>query len=311
MASCLLHPTDTGITLSPQATKRILDRGDGDAALLYMALLRHGGQTLPRALAGELRWEKQRIEQAEAVLIELKLLAPSKAEVPPEPAPERPQYQSQEIAQRLSQEGEFPSLVEAVEQVLGKKLTTPDVGILLGLHDYLGFPADVVYLLVSHCTQRVTQRYGQGRRPGMKQIEKEGYLWAKLGIDNQEEANGYLLRYAQRQELVPQLMKALNLGERTPSPSEEKYLQDFMELGFGVDMVSVAYDRTMLRCHELKWAYLNGILKRWHQDGIHTMEQLAKETPKEKPQPNATPPSDEMRRYVQQLHGKKEEGHGL
>ncbi|WP_409967094.1 DnaD domain protein [Bengtsoniella intestinalis] len=311
MASCLLHAADGGITLSPQATKRLLDRGDGDAALLYMALLRHGGQTLPRALAGELRWEKQRIEQAEATLIALQLLAQTKPEVPPEPAPERPQYQSQEIVQRLSQAGEFPSLVQAVEQVLGKKLTTPDVGILLGLHDYLGMPADVVYLLVGHCTQRVTQRYGQGRRPGMKQIEKEGYLWAKLGIETQQEATDYLLRYAQRQELVPQLMNALSLGERKPSPSEEKYFHAWQEMGFGADMVAVAYDRTILRCHELKWAYLNGILKRWNQDGIHTMEQLSKEAPKEKKQPTAAPPSDEMRRYVQQLHGKKEEGHGL
>lgn len=311
MASCLLQASDAGISLSAMATKRLLERGDGDAALLYMALLRHGGQTLPRALAGELRWDKSRIEQAEQILVELKLLAATQVEVPPEPAQERPQYQSQEIAQRMSQEGEFPRLIHAVEQILGKRLTTPDVGVLLGLHDYLGFPADVVYLLVSHCTQRVTQRYGLGRRPGMKQIEKEGYHWAKLGIDNQEAAADYLVRYAKRQEAQPQLMITLGLGDRKPSPSEEKYLHAWQEMGFGPDLVALAYDKTMLRCHELKWPYLNGILKRWHQDGIHTLEQVQQDKPTAPTPPTATPPSAEMKRYVQQLQGNKEDGHGL
>ena len=44
---------------------------------------------------------------------------------------------------------------------------------LLGLTDYLGLPEGVVYLLVCHCVERVQRRFGEGRRPGMKQIEKE------------------------------------------------------------------------------------------------------------------------------------------
>lgn len=311
MASCLLPAQDESVALSAQATRRLIDSGNGDAALLYIALLRHRGQTLPRALAGELRWEKERIEAAETALVSMKLLNQAQPPVPPEPAPERPQYQSQEITRILSQEGEFPKLVRAVEQILGKQLTTPDVATLLGLYDYLGLPADVVYLLVSHCTQRVTLRYGQGRRPGMKQIEKEGYLWAKMGIDNQDGATDYLVRYAKRQEAQPQLMRVLGLGDRKPSPSEEKYFHAWQEMGFGADVIAVAYDRTILRCHELKWAYLNGILKRWHQEGKHTLEQIQED----KPAPTTAPapqPSAEMKRYVQQLHSRKEEdAHGI
>ena len=47
-----------------------------------------------------------------------------------------------------------------------------------------------------------------------------------------------------------------------------------------------AYDRTVLHCHEFRWPYCNGILKRWHEKGLHTLEQVraenAKETPKKK-----------------------------
>ena len=41
------------------------------------------------------------------------------------------------------------------------------------------------------------------------------------------------------------------------------------------DVVSLAHDKTVLKCHELKWPYCNGILKRWHQAGLHTVEEIA------------------------------------
>ena len=52
MSSVLVHTADESVTLTAQAAKRLLERGDGDAALLYLALLRHHGDTLPRSLAG-------------------------------------------------------------------------------------------------------------------------------------------------------------------------------------------------------------------------------------------------------------------
>ena len=87
MPSCLVHTGDESVTLSAATVKRLLDRGDGDAALLYLALLRHQGTVPPRSLAGELRWDRSRIEAAEAVLRELGLVAP--AETPPAPAEEQ------------------------------------------------------------------------------------------------------------------------------------------------------------------------------------------------------------------------------
>ena len=303
MPSCLVHTGDESVTLSAATVKRLLDRGDGDAALLYLALLRHQGSVPPRSLAGELRWDRGRIEAAEAVLRELGLVAP--AEVPPAPAEERPTYQRADVTERLESSRAFRDLISQVEAKLGKRLTTPDVGILLGLTDYLGLPADVVYLLVCHCVERVQRRFGEGRRPGMKQIEKEGYAWARMGIDTQEAADAYLRAYAQRQGALPQYMRALQLGERAPAPSEEKYILSWQEMGFGPEAVALACDKTILKCHELKWAYCNGILKRWHEAGLHTVEEIeAKDrpAPRRGDQQTRGETDTEMRRYMQELH---------
>lgn len=289
MGSVLVYSPEESVTVSAQALRRLLEKGDGDAALLYLALLRHHGTIQPRALAGELRWERPRIEAAEEALRQLGLIAP--AEQPPAPAEESPAYQRSDILERLESGGEFRSLVAEVERKLGKKLTVPDIGILLGLQDYLGLPGDVIYLLVCHCAERIQRRYGPGRRPAMRQIEKEGYAWARKGIDSQRAAAAYLKQYAQRQETIPLYMRALGLGERAPSPSEEKYLTAWQEMGFAPEAVALAADKTILKCHELKWPYCNGILKRWHQAGLHTPEEIqAGDRPgpqKEAPAPRA------------------------
>ncbi len=304
MNSVLIDTGDGSITVTAQAAKRLLERGDGDAALLYLALLRRRGTVPPRALAGELRWERQRLETAEAVLQELGLVAPAPAAAPPEPADERPVYQQTEVAQRLEGSADFRFLTAEVERKLGKRLTTPDIGILLGLNDYLGLPADVIYLLVCHCAERVQRRYGPGRRPGMKQIEKEGYAWARMGIDTQAAAAEYLREYARRQEAMPQYMRALQLGDRPPAASEEKYLTAWQEMGFSPDAVALAYDKTVLKCHELRWAYCNGILKRWHEAGLHTAEEIqAGDRPARQTQPPAEKKPEDvawMKRYIQQ-----------
>ena len=209
------------------------------------------------------------------------------------------------MAERLEHSKAFQALTRQVEVKLGKKLTTPDVGILLGLTDYLGLSEGVVYLLVCHCVERVQRRFGEGRRPGMKQIEKEGYAWARMGIDTQAAADAYLRTYAQRQGVLPQYMKALQLGDRPPAPSEEKYILAWQEMGFGPEAVALAYDKTVLKCHELKWAYCNGILKKWNEAGLHTVEEIqagdrpaARRGDQQSPRDTET----EMRRYMQELH---------
>ena len=303
MANVLIRTGDESVTLTAQAVRRLLDKGDGDAALLYLALLRHQGTVLPRSLAGELRWDRSRIEAAEAVLRELGLVAPAAADLPPEPADERPSYDRADVAERLEKSGEFRTLTAEVERKLGKKLTTPDVGVLLGLNDYLGLPADVIYLLVCHCVERVQRHYGPGRRPGMKQIEKEGYAWARMGLDTQAAAAEYLKKYAQRQACLPQYMRALQLGDRLPSPSEEKYLNAWQEMGFPPETVALAYERTVFYKKDLNWRYLNGILRRWHENGWHTPQQVQRG---EEKKPAAQPPKPAsggekdawMRRYI-------------
>ena len=113
---------------------------------------------------------------------------------------------------RALEGAEFAALTSAVEDKLGKKLTTPDLASLLGLYDQLGLPSDVIFLLVGFCVERTVMQYGEGRRPTMRQIEKEGYVWARLGLMDQESASAYINKYLRSREALPRLMALLRLG---------------------------------------------------------------------------------------------------
>ena len=67
MAGYVLHLSEQeNITLSAAVTRRLIDGGDGDAALLYLCLLKNRGSASPETLRAELKWDEARRSRAEA-----------------------------------------------------------------------------------------------------------------------------------------------------------------------------------------------------------------------------------------------------
>ena len=323
MGNYMLHlPEEESIVLSGPAVRRLMECGDGDAALLYIAVLKNKGSIDDEKVRAELRWTPERFRRALESLSGQGLVSlPGRRDAPAAPPPlrqaedRRPEYTRADMARALEGK-EFADLTGAVEDKLGKKLTTPDLAILLGLYDQLGLPPDVIFLLVNFCTERTALRYGPGRRPTMRQIEKEGYTWARLGLMNQETASGYIRKYHRSRAALPRMMRLLRLGDRDPSPSEEKYLLAWESMGFEDEAIERAYDKTVVKCKELKWPYMNKILCSWHEKGLHTLAQIeAGDKPGSRRagtvrRPDAENARDDMARmekYLQQLRREKEE----
>jgi len=99
-------------------------------------------------------------------------------------------------------------------------------------------------------------------------------------------------------------MRALRLGERPPVREEEQYLLQWLEWGFSPEAAALAYDKTVLKCHEFKWSYCNGILRRWHEAGLHTPGEIEAKDRRPVPAAGAAAPPKAgnawMRKYIQQ-----------
>lgn len=274
MAGYILREDQPNIVLPAQQADRLIGRGDGDAALLYLCLLRADRGVTAQELQRRLKWSQLRLHAAETALQELGLIDRPPEQKPPEPAQERPVYTADDLTDLLTGDAGFRMLVPQTEEKLGKRLKTADLQILAGLYDDQGLPADVIYLLVCHCVARSEERYGPGRRPTLRQIEKEGYHWAQRGLFDQESASRYLRDWNVRRSAMSRYMQVLGLGDRRPVESEERYITDWMDKGFPPETVALAYDKTVFYKKELNWRYLNGILRRWHENGWHTEEEV-------------------------------------
>ena len=273
MAGYILRGEEKSVVLSAAQADLLLKSGSGDAALLFLALQRADRAVTEGELQEKLGMSALRLNAAETALAEMGLIAEPAEKKHPEEE-ERPNYTREDVAQMLEGDAGFRTLIPQVEKKLGKKLKTTDLQMLAALYDDAGLPADVIYLLTCHCIERCERQYGQGRRPTVRQIEKEGFYWVQRGIMDQVSAAKYLKDYAEKTQAMGEYLKVLQITGRSAVAGEMKYIRDWMDKGFPPETVAMAYEKTVMYRGELNWRYLNGILRRWDEAGFHTPEEV-------------------------------------
>ena len=188
---------------------------------------------------------------------------------------ERPNYTETDVMSAMDTDRDFRAICGEIERTMGRTLNTEEQKIILGFIRYLGLPGDVICVLICYCKERNRQR-GNLRNPSLRAIEKEAYAWADRGITTMEDAAAFIQNQNQRNSQLEQLKKLLQIRSRNLTSSEERYAVQWLEMGFEKEVLTMAYDRTCLNTGGLSWTYMNTILTRWHEAGLHTVEQVNK-----------------------------------
>ncbi len=263
------------ISLSADAADKLIARGEGDAALLCLALLRHG---TPDAARKALRWTGERVDRAWSVLAGLGLVA---AETAPEAKPQPlepegpPDYLRADILAAM-EEGSFRGLYHAVERRLGKKLSDSDLKMLYEIYDFLALPAEVILLLITWCTEQMQEKYGPGKMPKMPMIKKTAYVWQRQGVDTAEAAEEYLKKQTGLRKREREILPMLDIVGRMPVDKEREYINSWVEWGFPNEVIRLAYEKTVMgtKTKSMDWRYMNGILNSWHKKGLHSVKEI-------------------------------------
>ena len=253
------------VAMTNEAARRLLKLDNGDAALLYLTLLVQGN------LDG-VNWPEGRLAPALEAL-RGQGLAPR--ELPkthvPEPEMPPPEYDTRQISDALEDKAStFPWLADEVERRLGKKLAVNDLRGLFTLYDHYALPAEVIIMLVGWCVEDFKRKYGPGRLPGMPLIRKEGILWAKKGIDSIELAEAHIQRLTALRSRESEVLRLLDIPLRPLVEREKTYIAAWDDMGFDNETIRMAYEKTVLKKQSMDWSYMNGILRRWHSQGLHT-----------------------------------------
>lgn len=247
---------------------KLLAAGNADAALLLL-YLRSGN--LPPDAQAELRLPQQRLECALSTLRQLGLWEEQPRTVCM--ASEPPRYTEKDVTDHLEADAAFQSLCGEVQRRLGKVLNVEELKILLTMVRYLGLPGDVICVLVSYCQDMARQR-GNGRNPSLRTIEKEAFRWAEQGIDTLSEAAAYIQNRNAYLSRRSELLRKMQIFGRNLTTAEEKYLSAWIGMNFTDEAIVLAFERTCLNTGGLNWKYMNSILARWHNAGLHTVEQI-------------------------------------
>jgi len=286
------------LAITAQAADRLLKLDSGDAALLYLHLLRHRS-------ADQLKWTPARLQSALGQLQDQGMAPaelPAPAESPVQEAPP-PEYTTEDITQALADQGStFPALAGEVERRLGKRLSSSDLRNLYTLYDHLALPAEVILMLVGWCIDETARKYGPGRKPFLSQIKKEGFSWARLGVDTMERAEERIAALTRLRGREGEVLRLLDISPRPLVQREKDYIAAWDGMGFDDEALRMAYERTVLKKQSMDWGYMNGILRRWHEKGLHTA--AAVRTGDRDPRPvraggvqkAAPPPADQERR---------------
>lgn len=253
------------LAMSGQAADRLLKLDSGDAALLYLHLLRRGG------VAG-LRWPEDRTRGA-LELLRSQGLAPGELPEPAPPVQEEapPDYATEDISRALADRAStFPALADEVERRLGKRLSAADLKSLFTLYDHLALPAEVILMLVGWCIEEMERKYGPGRKPFLSQIKREGFIWARKNIDTIERAEEHIARLTRLRGRESEVLRLMDIPPRPLVDRERTYIAAWDDMGFDDGAIRLAYERTVLKKQSMDWSYMNGILRRWHEKGLHT-----------------------------------------
>lgn len=260
--------TVTDLNISREDTRKILATASGDAAILYL-YIQCGND--PSEAETALNMSAGRFSCASATLRQLGLWPNDKKTMIP--AGERPNYTEKDVFEAMDSDASFRSLYGEVQRVLGKTLNTEELKILLGFTRYLGLTPDVISVLVNYCKDKLRQR-GSNRSPSLHAIEKEAYAWAEQGIDTMEEAAAFIQKQNVYNSAMAHIKHLVQIRGRRLTAAEERYAQSWAQMGFDDAAISMAYERTCINTGGLKWPYMNSILKRWHEAGLHSADQI-------------------------------------
>jgi len=270
------------VTIAGQTIDKLVRAGDGDAALLYLYILKKHGQKALSELEIAIALDKSKgwVASAMAVLsriglINLDDITGTKTEntTSPQPYTEPRQYTEDEVKQEILSGSDFSIVIDETQRRLGKILSPDEMLRLYGIYDNLRLPPEVILLLITHCI-RESSTTGDGRAPSVRYIEKAAYTWERAGIFTLEKAEEYLKALEERKSIRGEMKRVLWIRDIELSATQKRYVDNWIEMGMEPDAIAIAYDKTVTKTGSLAWPYIDKIVSNWNNKGLHTAQQV-------------------------------------
>lgn len=165
---------------------------------------------------------------------------------------------------RLSADEEFPALLYAVQQYLGKTFSAIECEKFAYFYDVLHMSCELLEYLAEYCAE--------GGHTSIRYIEKVALNWYQAGIRTRDEAREHSTRYSKDTSAV---MKAFGIMGRNAGTAEQEFMRRwFKEFGFDAAIVTEACNRTLTATGAASFPYADKILTGWKENGVRNLQDV-------------------------------------
>ena len=173
-----------------------------------------------------------------------------------------------ECAELAAKDSTLLSLLHKAQEITGCPLTSMDMQCLTALYAYYGLTPEFILTVMGYCrsVDKLNMRY----------VEKTAASWQEKGIETAQEAERYIDDLTQRRSNEGQVRSAFGINDRNLTTREREMIDSWYgELGFGIDVIRLAYERAVENTGKLSFAYINKVLQNWHREGVRTAADAA------------------------------------
>ncbi len=198
--------------------------------------------------------------------VEAKAEEPKKKSVVQRPM--KPDYVT--AAQIINADDNLKALLGEVEASLSKPLSSGGTSVIVMLYDTCGLPAEVIVMLVNYCVSI--------GKTDMRTIERMGVKWADDGINTMEAADKKIADSKRSNENWSRIRFVFGLSNAGSATAKQLEFADRWvgEWHFSDELLRMAYEANVDNTGKLSMPYINKILKRWHDAGVKTPEDIEK-----------------------------------
>lgn len=170
-------------------------------------------------------------------------------------------------AAKSIRDNDLYELQRELEKLLGKTLSTFEIGNLTALYTSSGLSPQYILLLASHlCEVKTTVKMTTIIRKAEELLSSE--------IDTLEELERYIEEKSKEVKGEAEMRTLLGIHGRTLTPTERKYFARWLhEFGYSSVIIGEAYDICVASTGNRSLKFMDTVLKAWHDGGCKTVDE--------------------------------------
>ena len=178
-----------------------------------------------------------------------------------------PSYSSSELADLIEKRKITTEFIDEAQRIFGKVFNSHEVAILVGIIDYIGFDESSVIMILSEMVKK--------DKRSVRYAEKLAFDLYDMGITTSDALHDYFCSLEEKKKTENLVRSMFGMSGRALSATESRFLNSWInKMGYGVEVIRLAYDITVDNTQSPSPSYANAILKKWNEAGLRTEDEV-------------------------------------